>query len=159
MLHLIKASAHENLSADQSAPAAEPLDEGACVVARGMKVTGEIETKGPLDIEGEVQGEIAASRVRLAERGRVIGSITADVVVVSGQMSGTIRGKRVLLEASSRVEADIFHESLVIEEGAEFQGKFLRSAKSSDGEGSESEPSGTEPPNSEPSESESSESA
>lgn len=153
MLHLIKGSAHEHLSADQSAPVGEPLDDGACVVARGMKVTGEIETEGRLDIEGEVQGEISASRVRLAERACVIGSITAEEVVVSGQMLGTIRGKRVLLEASSRVEADIFHESLVIEEGAEFQGRFFRSAKSSDGKGSESEPFESKPPESESSES------
>jgi cytoskeletal protein CcmA (bactofilin family) len=132
MLRLIVGTAHEHLTGEQSAPAGEQLDEGPCIVGRGMRVTGEIETKGPLEIEGEVQGEISAASVRLGERARVVGSITGDEIVVSGQMSGTIRGKRVLLEASSRVEADIFHETLVIKEGAEFQGKFFRSAKTSE---------------------------
>jgi cytoskeletal protein CcmA (bactofilin family) len=132
MLRLIMGSAHEHLTGEQSAPAGEQLDEGPWIVGRGMRVTGEIETKGRLEIEGEVQGEISAASVRLGERARVVGSITGGEIVVSGQMSGTIRGKRVLLEASSRVEADIFHETLVIKEGAEFQGKFFRSAKTSE---------------------------
>jgi cytoskeletal protein CcmA (bactofilin family) len=132
MLRLIMGSAPEHLTGEQSAPASELLDEGPCIVGRAMRVTGEIETKGRLEIEGEVQGDISAPSVRLGERARVVGNITGDEIVVSGQMSGTIRGKRVLLEASSRVEADIFHETLVIEEGAEFQGKFFRSAKTSE---------------------------
>ena len=40
---------------------------------------------------------------------------------MSGVVLGSIRGKRVLLRASSHFEGDVFHGSLLIEEGASFR--------------------------------------
>jgi cytoskeletal protein CcmA (bactofilin family) len=47
---------------------------------------------------------------------------------VRGQISGVIRGVTVTLQASSRVEGDIHHLSLAIEQGAEFDGRCRRPA-------------------------------
>jgi cytoskeletal protein CcmA (bactofilin family) len=68
-------------------------------------------------------GEIRGSTVVIDELGRVTGGIVAEEVVVSGVVLGSIWGKRVLLRASSHVEGDVFHGSLLIEEGASFQGQ------------------------------------
>ncbi|MEI9900297.1 MAG: polymer-forming cytoskeletal protein [Hyphomicrobium sp.] len=38
-----------------------------------------------------------------------------------------MRGKRVMLQSSSHVEGDIFHQALAIEQGAFFEGKSRRS--------------------------------
>ena len=40
---------------------------------------------------------------------------------------GSIRSKRVMLQSQSRVEGDIYHQSLAIEQGAYFEGKSRRS--------------------------------
>jgi cytoskeletal protein CcmA (bactofilin family) len=42
-------------------------------------------------------------------------------------VQGSIRGNAVTLQASSRVEGDVFHKGLVIEQGAFFEGKSRRS--------------------------------
>ena len=100
------------------------------VVGLGLKVTGDIETKARLRIDGEIHGEISASAVLVSEKARVTGGIIADEIVIEGELMGTARGKRVLLKSTCRVQADIFHESLVIEDDATFEGRMLRSANS-----------------------------
>jgi cytoskeletal protein CcmA (bactofilin family) len=39
---------------------------------------------------------------------------------------GSIRGRKVMLQAESKVEGDIFHKTLAIEQGAYFEGKSRR---------------------------------
>jgi cytoskeletal protein CcmA (bactofilin family) len=98
----------------------------AAVITSDLKITGNVETINKLLIEGEVLGEVRGSAVVIDKLGRVTGGIVAEEVVVSGVVLGSIRGKRVFLQSSSRVEGDIFHESLLIEEGASFQGRLHR---------------------------------
>ena len=52
----------------------------------------------------------------------------AEEIVIRGHVSGTVRGKRVMLQASSQVEGDIYHNALSIEQGAMFEGKSRRTA-------------------------------
>ena len=49
------------------------------------------------------------------------------VIVVRGHVMGSVRGKRVMLQSSSHVEGDIYHQALAIEQGAFFEGKSRRS--------------------------------
>src|ERR1700730_2350829 len=105
----------------------------ATVITSDLKITGNVETTNKLLIEGEVLGEIRGSTVVIDELGRVTGGIVAEEVVVSGVVLGSIRGKRVLLRASSHVEGDVFHGSLLIEEGASFQGQLHRTMRTTRG--------------------------
>jgi cytoskeletal protein CcmA (bactofilin family) len=58
----------------------------------------------------------------------VTGTVAAERVIVRGRIAGVIRGVTVALQASSRVEGDIHHLSLAIEQGAEFDGRCRRAA-------------------------------
>jgi cytoskeletal protein CcmA (bactofilin family) len=99
----------------------------ASVVGVGLTITGNLQSKGEVQVEGEVQGDIHAKRVVISEQGRVTGALIAEEVVVRGNVQGSVRGNAVTFQSSSRVEADVFHKSLVIEEGAFFEGKSRRS--------------------------------
>jgi cytoskeletal protein CcmA (bactofilin family) len=46
---------------------------------------------------------------------------------VRGNVQGSIRGNSVTFQSSSRIEGDVFHKSLAIEQGAFFEGKSRRS--------------------------------
>ena len=48
-------------------------------------------------------------------------------VLVRGNVQGSIRGNAVTFRSSGRVEADVFHKTLSIEQGAFFEGKSRRS--------------------------------
>jgi cytoskeletal protein CcmA (bactofilin family) len=58
----------------------------------------------------------------------VTGTVAAERVIVRGTISGVIRGATVTLQSSSRVEGDIHHMSLAIEQGADFDGRCRRAA-------------------------------
>ena len=49
-----------------------------------------------------------------------------DEVVVNGRVVGRVRGLKVRLSASARVEGDIIHKTIAIESGAHFEGSVQR---------------------------------
>ena len=97
------------------------------MIGSDLTITGNLESKGEIQIEGEVQGDIHAGRIVIGERARITGALIADDIVVRGGVQGSIRGNNVTLQANSRVEGDVFHKSLAIEQGAFFEGKSRRS--------------------------------
>jgi cytoskeletal protein CcmA (bactofilin family) len=97
------------------------------VIGTDLTVLGNLQSKGEIQIEGVVQGDIQAARVIVGQAARITGGVVADDVVVQGTVMGSIRGNRVTLQSSSKVEGDVFHQSLAIEQGAFFEGKSRRS--------------------------------
>ena len=95
-------------------------------IAPDLTITGNLVSKGEVQVDGEVQGDIHCVHLVVGQHGRITGSIVADDVVMRGHVMGSIRGNRVNLQASSRVEGDIFHQSLSIEQGAMFEGRSRR---------------------------------
>jgi cytoskeletal protein CcmA (bactofilin family) len=96
------------------------------VIAADLLIAGNLVSKGEVQIDGEVQGDIRGTHVVVGERARITGSIYAEEVVVRGHVMGSIRGRRVMLQSSSHVEGDVFHQALAIEQGAFFEGKSRR---------------------------------
>lgn len=105
-------------SSDRSAPS---------VIGPDLTISGNLISKGEVQVDGEVQGDIHATYIVVGERARITGGIIAEEVVVRGHVMGSIRGKRVMLQSSSHVEGDVYHQSLAIEQGAFFEGKSRRS--------------------------------
>jgi cytoskeletal protein CcmA (bactofilin family) len=97
------------------------------VIGTDLTVVGNLQSKGEIQIDGTVQGDIQAARVIVGQAARITGGVVADDVVVQGTVMGSIRGNRVTLQSSSKVEGDVFHQSLAIEQGAFFEGKSRRS--------------------------------
>jgi cytoskeletal protein CcmA (bactofilin family) len=108
------------------APAAR-ASGSASVIGTDLTITGNLESKGEVQIEGEVQGDIHAQRIVIGERAHITGALIAEEVVVRGTVQGSIRGNSVTFQSSSRIEGDVFHKSLAIEQGAFFEGKSRRS--------------------------------
>jgi cytoskeletal protein CcmA (bactofilin family) len=99
----------------------------ASVIGTDLSVTGNLMSKGEIQIEGQVQGDLTAGRIVVGPNAKITGGIVADEVEVQGTVHGSIRGMRVTLKANSRVEGDVFHQMLAIEQGAYFEGKSRRS--------------------------------
>lgn len=96
------------------------------VIGPDLIVSGNLISKGEVQIDGEVQGDVHSSYVIIGEKARITGSVIADEVVVRGEVMGSIRSKRVMLQSTSHVEGDIHHSALAIEQGAFFEGKSRR---------------------------------
>ena len=88
---------------------------------------GEITSTGTVEILGEVEGSIAAHGLIIGGEGSVSGQVSADSVEVKGKLDGRVDSKSFTLRAAAQVAADISYSSLVIESGAQIEGRFTRS--------------------------------
>lgn len=97
------------------------------IIGEDLTIAGNVTSKGEIQVDGEIQGDIHCGSLLLGDKSQVIGGVIAEDIVVRGRVVGSVRGLRVTLQAQSHVEGDIFHQSLAIEQGAYFEGKSRRS--------------------------------
>ncbi len=97
------------------------------VIGEDLTITGNVVTKGEIQVDGEIQGDVHCGSIMVGEKAAITGGIVADEVTVRGRVTGSIRAFRVSLQSNSHVDGDIFHQSLAIEQGAYFEGKSRRS--------------------------------
>lgn len=96
------------------------------MIGPDVTIIGNLVSTGELQIDGEVQGDLHGSHIVVGERARIDGGVVGDEVVIRGQVNGSVRGRKVMLQSTSHVEGDVHHQSLVIEQGAFFEGKSRR---------------------------------
>jgi cytoskeletal protein CcmA (bactofilin family) len=102
-------------------------NDSVTAIGAGLSITGNVESKGDVQVEGEVQGDVHAQYILIGERARITGALIAEEIVVRGNVQGSIHGNVVIIHSSSHVEADVVHKSLAIEQGAFFEGRSIRS--------------------------------
>ena len=91
-------------------------------IAEDLTITGNVTSKGELHLNGQVQGDIRCAALVLGEKAQLEGNVVAEDVIVRGRLIGSVRALTVMLEAKSRVEADLFHKRLSLEQGTHFEG-------------------------------------
>jgi cytoskeletal protein CcmA (bactofilin family) len=87
------------------------------IIGEDLTIIGNVNSKGEIQVDGEIQGDIHCGSLLLGDKSQVMGSVIAEDIVVRGRVVGSIRGLRVTLQA----------QSLAIEQGAYFEGKSRRS--------------------------------
>ena len=95
-------------------------------ISSGLSIVGKIVGHGALTIFGQVEGEVRASTVVIAEGAQMEGDVIAEELTIGGHVKGTIHANRVKLNSTAVVEGDIFHRTLAIEENARFEGMSRR---------------------------------
>ena len=109
----------ENASAPK--PKAAPS-----VLSSDLTIKGNLKTTGDIQIEGVLEGDIKAHLLTVGESATVKGEVIADDVVVNGRVVGCVRGLKVRLTSTARVEGDVIHKTIAIESGAHFEGSVKR---------------------------------
>jgi len=89
--------------------------EAASSISSGLSIVGKIIGHGALTIFGQVEGEVRASTVVIAEGAQMEGDIVAEELTIGGHVKGSIHANRVKLNSTAVIKGDIFHRTLVIE--------------------------------------------
>jgi cytoskeletal protein CcmA (bactofilin family) len=100
------------------------------IIAKGTEVNGGMDIEGNIRIDGTVNGDLKATDgVEVGKTGRIVGStIDAKTAVIHGYVEGQLNvSNHVLLGSKSTLIGDLKTRSLVIEEGAVFQGNSAMS--------------------------------
>lgn len=94
-------------------------------LGKGSRVVGKLVFEGPVRIEGQVEGEIAAQdALTIGESAVVNAQINGNTVVIQGKVTGDVTArKRLEIRAPGRLYGNISSPSLVIQEGVVFEGQ------------------------------------
>lgn len=95
------------------------------IINAGTTILGDLNSEGDMRIDGTVKGYISSkARLVLGPTCRVEGDIKAANVEISGEVNGNIFVSELLtVKASAKINGDIVSNKLIIESGAEFNGK------------------------------------
>lgn len=94
------------------------------IIARGLRIVGNVASDGVVHIEGDVQGNIECAELTIGPAGRVDGEVVAATVHICGTMNGTIRAQTVRIVAGARVTGEVIHETLIVAPGAYLDGYY-----------------------------------
>ena len=95
-------------------------------LAEDMEIDGDVSSSGPIDILGKITGTVRAPEVLISAQGHVVGTVTALGLSVLGTIDGKIQARSVSVAGSARVQAEVFHELIAIETGAQLEGWLKR---------------------------------
>lgn len=100
-------------------------DYAVTILTNGCHFSGKLYCKGSTRVGGKIDGEIVSEGLLIIEEEAVVNAdIQADEIVVQGKVEGTIRAQsRVELTGTCSFSGDVASPSLVIEEGARFNGR------------------------------------
>ncbi len=112
---------------------AYPTPDSASVIDRHSDFDGTYSTDRDLRIEGTVKGNLSCQgTLHVAQGATVNAEIEAEQVVVAGSLEGTINCRtRLQIMPSGEVKGKITTPSLVINEGARYQGQMEMPSRNS----------------------------
>lgn len=85
---------------------------------------GDIDTKGTIRIDGNINGNVKADWVILGEKAVLKGNVTARGIVVGGRIDGNLNAQEIVeIKQKGQVYGDISTKKLAILEGGFFEGK------------------------------------
>ena len=113
----------------QAPPATPPKRYAPSIISGDLKVVGDLNSEGEIQVDGSVDGDIRSKDLLIGETATVKGEIVADAIRVFGSVNGQIKARSVTLAKSAHVVGDIHHTNLSIEEGAFLEGHCKRIAE------------------------------
>ena len=95
------------------------------IINAGTSITGDLMSEGDMRIDGSVKGYVSSkARLVLGATSKVDGDIKAVNLELSGEVNGNIFVSELLVvKDTAKINGDIMSNKLIIESGAEFNGK------------------------------------
>ncbi len=94
------------------------------IISRNLKINGELQSSGIIEVEGYITGNIKAQCVIIRESGVIEGEIAAENVSVKGGFIGNIKARNVNVSSKAKINGNIEYSSLCVEDGACIEGQF-----------------------------------
>lgn len=113
-------------SKDSKAGAGDNKDRVPSIISASLRIVGDLVSEGDVQVDGVIEGDVNARSLTVSEGAAVRGQITAQKVVIRGEVQGQITADAVSLGRTARVIGDILHNDLAVESGAFLEGHVRR---------------------------------
>jgi cytoskeletal protein CcmA (bactofilin family) len=106
------------------APQTTDAGGATAFLGKGAKLVGKISLDGPARIEGQIEGEVESKdTLTIGEDAVLKAKITGTTVIIHGHVTGDVTARtRLELRSPGRIQGNISTPTLVIQEGASFDG-------------------------------------
>ncbi len=101
------------------------------LISAGTVFEGKLKTPGSIRVDGKVIGDIVATQsISVGTSGEIEGNLTAASVTIGGKLKGSVAAQeKLVFESKAVVRGDIRAAKLVVDEGAQFDGKCAMTAE------------------------------
>jgi cytoskeletal protein CcmA (bactofilin family) len=102
----------------------------ATLIGAGTTVTGGLEFRGGLHLDGRIVGDVAGepggSKLTMGASGIIEGSVVVDDLVLNGAVRGDVHGReRVELGTAAQVDGNVSYKLLQMAAGARVNGRLI----------------------------------
>ena len=101
------------------------MADNQSIIGRGAIFKGKISNASTIEINGRVDADIKSDKVTLGKNASLDGSITSELVVISGNYQGKIKADSVWLTDTSVITGEINYKSLQMDRGAALNCKII----------------------------------
>ena len=96
------------------------------IISKDVVLKGNIDSRGQIEIEGNIDGNINANILTIRENGFVNGNIVSKIANIKGKFTGILKSERINLSKTSDIKGTIEYVSLCVEDGANIEGDLKR---------------------------------
>ncbi len=100
------------------------------LISSRTEIAGDIQVAGAIHVDGMVSGNLSAEKgskatVRVSEKGRVQGDISAPNVIINGEVKGDVRVYEHLeLAQKARITGDVYYNTIEMVLGSQVNGQL-----------------------------------
>ena len=110
----------------KSSPSSSVPSTEDAVIGKNIKLTGSIDSPDAVILHGQVTGDIICKTLEIGTDGKLVGNVTAETVIVGGNLKGDVNTTRLKLESSAFVNGEMTYQIIEVEEGAQLEGSFVQ---------------------------------
>ena len=101
------------------------MADSQSIIGKGAIFKGKISNASTIEINGRVEADIKSEKVTVGKNANLEGSISSELVVISGNYQGKIKAESVWLTDTSVLTGEINYKSLQMDRGAALNCKII----------------------------------
>ena len=101
------------------------MADSQSIIGKGAIFKGKISNASTIEINGRVEADIKSEKVTVGKNANLEGSISSELVVISGNYQGKIKAESVWLSDTSVITGEINYKSLQMDRGAALNCKII----------------------------------
>ena len=100
------------------------------IIAEDQTIEGNIASgEGSVEIKGKVIGSVTAQSIIIHVSGSIDGALSAKSTVIDGRYKGKLKCDDLRLSSTATIQADITAQTMTVENGAEIEGNVQITGK------------------------------
>ena len=97
---------------------------GPSILSQDLHIEGKVKSRGELQVDGKIFGELVAEQITVGSTGTVEGAIACDSLTVLGKVSGDVHCKSLTIGSPAEIHGNVKYSEIYIEKGALVTAKF-----------------------------------